>query len=376
MRSRRSRQEAAAEVARRRLELLGAELAGLRPDRPELPDPGRQDGPGEPSPAATGAGGSGSGVAGLGRAGEAEAGAVNADAGQARAVDAGPAEEPDPESPTAAGDSPPAAGAPAPPVSEPGRRPVARPGRHARRGVGRAGAVAGWLTDRLPAPVSGRVQLGASHLTVVAVIVAASLAATCWWVLRADGRTQPVPVAAGRARSTPSALVTPSSPLPAGAGGSAMPAPSAGPSTTIVVDVAGKVRHPGIATLPLGARVVDALEAAGGVRKGVRLGSLNLARVLTDGEQVLVGVPAAAGVAASAAGAPTSGASGVAGTMVNINTAGQSELETLPGVGPVTAQAILQWRSDNGAFTSVDELLEVSGIGDATLAKIAPYVTL
>jgi competence protein ComEA len=178
-----------------------------------------------------------------------------------------------------------------------------------------------------------------------------------------------VPVAADAPVSAPSALVTPTAAAPAEVGGS----PSASPSTTIVVDVAGKVRRPGIATLPLGARVVDALEAAGGVRKGVRLGSLNLARVLTDGEQVLVGVPAAAGVAASAAGAPASGA---AAPMVNINTAAQSELETLPGVGPVTAQAILQWRTENGAFTAVDELLEVSGIGEATLAKIAPYVTL
>jgi competence protein ComEA len=105
----------------------------------------------------------------------------------------------------------------------------------------------------------------------------------------------------------------------------------------------------------------------------VPLGSLNLARVLVDGEQVVVGVGAPPGVAASAAAAPTSGA---AVPMVDINTASQADLEALPGVGPVTARSILDFRAENGTFTSVDELLEVSGIGDATLARIAPYVTL
>jgi competence protein ComEA len=178
-----------------------------------------------------------------------------------------------------------------------------------------------------------------------------------------------------------SAPPTPLVPATSPAGVGATPAdPSstgaaASPSGTIVVDVAGKVRRPGIATLPLGSRVVDALEAAGGARPGVRLGTLNLARVLTDGEQVVVGVPAPPGVAASAADAPGAGTAGDT-PMVNLNTATQAELEELPGVGPVTAQSILAFRSENGAFTAVDELLEVSGIGDATLAKIAPYVTL
>jgi competence protein ComEA len=123
---------------------------------------------------------------------------------------------------------------------------------------------------------------------------------------------------------------------------------------------------------------VDALEAAGGARRGVPLGSLNLARVLTDGEQVVVGVPGPPGVAASAASAPTAPISGSGGAvpMVNINTAGQAELEQLPGIGPVTAQSILAFRTERGTFTSVDELLEVSGIGDVTLAEIAPFVTL
>jgi competence protein ComEA len=96
--------------------------------------------------------------------------------------------------------------------------------------------------------------------------------------------------------------------------------------------------------------------------------------VLTDGEQVVVGQPGVPGVAASAAAAP--GAGGGATPLVNLNSATQAELEELPGVGPVTAQAILTFRTEQGAFTAVDELLEVSGIGDATLAQIAPFVTL
>jgi competence protein ComEA len=231
--------------------------------------------------------------------------------------------------------------------------------------------------------------MSASHLAVVAVLVLGGLALTAWWVSRADGSQSVVPLAAGApAPSTneqrrtgeqpaatagaPSALVTPA-PGQTAATAPAGQASSSAATGTIVVDVTGKVRRPGIATLPLGSRVVDALESAGGPRRGVHLGRLNLARVLADGEQVVVGVPAPPGVAATAAAAPTS-ADGT--LMVNINTATQAELEELPGVGPVTAQSILDFRAENGTFTAVDELLEVSGIGNVTLAKMAPYVTL
>ena len=233
--------------------------------------------------------------------------------------------------------------------------------------------------------------MSTAHLVVVAVVVSGGLALTGWWVTRAGGADAALPPPPPA--SSPSVLVTPdgapSGPVPAS--GATVPAGAAGSAgaatpvvtptdsaSSIVVDVAGKVRRPGIAELPLGSRVVDALEAAGGARRGIRLGTLNLARVLVDGEQIVVGVRAPPGVAASAASAPiASSAAGSTPTpMVNINTAGQSELETLPGVGPVTAQAILELRAERGTFTAVDELLEVSGIGDVTLAKIAPYVTL
>ena len=137
--------------------------------------------------------------------------------------------------------------------------------------------------------------------------------------------------------------------------------------------MAGKVRSPGIAVLPPGSRVVDALEAAGGARRGVDLTSLNLARPLVDGEQILVGVTAPAGVPATV-GDP--GSATTAGALVNLNTADPPTLETLPGVGPVTAGAIISWRDQHGGFSAVEELLEVDGIGDATLAQIAPHVTI
>ena len=132
------------------------------------------------------------------------------------------------------------------------------------------------------------------------------------------------------------------------------------------------MRHPGIVVLHSGSRVVDALRAAGGARRGTRLGSLNLARVLTDGEQIVVGPaqPAPAPVAGpSPSGSPVVG-------LVDLNTADETALESLPEVGPVTAQAIIAWRTEHGAFTAISQLLDVDGIGDATLAQLTPYVTI
>ena len=133
--------------------------------------------------------------------------------------------------------------------------------------------------------------------------------------------------------------------------------------------------------LDAGARVTDALSAAGGAKRGVDLTSLNLARVLVDGEQIVVGArgAAAAGGATGAgpgAGGTPGGAPGASGPLVNLNLATQAELESLPQVGPVTAQSIIAWREQQGGFTSVDELLEVDGIGEKTLARLAPHVTV
>ncbi len=249
--------------------------------------------------------------------------------------------------------------------------PMARmPGRHASR---RASAAPTWGAV-VPDPLRGRIGIGSGQLAVVAVLAVLGLVATCWYLVRSGGHE----IAAPAAVQTPGeALVQPRGPGGAvgaaadGAGRSA--APSATPSATkVVVDVAGKVRRPGIAVLRSGARVVDAIRAAGGARPGVDLGSLNLAQVLTDGEQVVVGGPAVApgGVAAAASGAPPTA------SLVDLNTADQTALESLPEVGPVTAEAIIAWRTEHGGFSAVSQLLDVDGIGDATLAKLTPYVTL
>lgn len=226
---------------------------------------------------------------------------------------------------------------------------VPRPGRHAARRE----LEAGWLPEAL----RGRIALGPAQVAVVAVVLAVGLAVSAWWVLRSQPEpVAPVPVDAP--------LISPV----------AQPEGSASPPAELVVDVAGRVRRPGIVVLEPGARVVDALKAAGGAVRRVDLSTLNLARQVVDGEQILVGVAAPAGIAASAATNPV--APGSTGGLVNINTAGQAELEELPGVGPVTAAAIIAFRTEQGAFTAVDQLLDVSGIGEATLAEIAPHVTV
>lgn len=226
---------------------------------------------------------------------------------------------------------------PEPPAASPAAIIVPEPGRHADL---------------------RRLRLTPAHLAVVAVLAAAALALVAWVTLHRTPQeiSAPPAAAAGPSAST--------SPLLVAATG------STGSRTEVVIDVAGKVRRPGVATLPAGSRVIDALKHAGGARRGVDLSGLNLARLLVDGEQILVGSPSAPGHAAGSVSAPATG------TLVNLNTASSEELDGLPGVGPVTASKILDWRTEHGAFSSVDELLDVDGIGAKTLAELAPHVTL
>jgi competence protein ComEA len=151
--------------------------------------------------------------------------------------------------------------------------------------------------------------------------------------------------------------------------GSPIPSPGIAPppAAELVVDVQGKVRRPGVVRLPAGARVLDALRAAGGPRPGVPTTSLNLARQLTDGEQVVLD-PAGAVAVGSAT------VSGAAGGVVNLNTASLEDLDGLPGVGPVLAQRILDWREEHGRFSAVEELQEVPGIGPSTFADLKDRV--
>ncbi|WP_323180432.1 MULTISPECIES: ComEA family DNA-binding protein [unclassified Streptomyces] len=139
--------------------------------------------------------------------------------------------------------------------------------------------------------------------------------------------------------------------------------------------MSGKVRRPGIRELPSGSRVADALRAAGGVRDGADLTGLNRARVLMDGEQIVVGAPPGSSTAGGAAGvAMGSGGGSAAAGPVSLNTATVEQLDTLPGVGPVLAQHIVDYRTQHGGFRSIDELREVNGIGDRRFADLQPLV--
>jgi competence protein ComEA len=159
-------------------------------------------------------------------------------------------------------------------------------------------------------------------------------------------------------------------------GGVSNTAGSAG--AEIVVDVSGKVREPGIQRLPAGSRVADALKAAGGVRPGTNTDTLNRARFLVDGEQVVVGGPAAPApvpVPVPGMGGPVAGGPvGTAAAPVSLNTATVDQLDTLPGVGPVLAQHIVDYRTQHGGFRSVNELREVNGIGDRRFADLRNLV--
>jgi competence protein ComEA len=169
-----------------------------------------------------------------------------------------------------------------------------------------------------------------------AVLLAALAAALGMWLSR--------PVL-----ERPPTLPAPATPTAAHSAGAGRPS---GPSSaSLVVSVVGKVARPGLVTVPDGSRVADALRAAGGPLPDADLTPLNLARKLSDGEQVAVGVPQPQ----PAPGQPPG--------KVNLNTATETDLETLPGVGPAMAQRILQWRTKNGRFQSVDQLREVDGIG-------------
>lgn len=166
---------------------------------------------------------------------------------------------------------------------------------------------------------------------------------------------------------------------------------TASQASTLIVHVSGAVESPGVVELVAGARVHDAVEAAGGAEPEADLAAVNLARPVTDGEQIHVPVPGEEPPAAAAPPARPGGAGddsgpgltdgstageGPGGTpMIDINTAGVDQLDELPGVGPAIAQRIVEHREANGPFRSVDDLVEVSGIGPATVEKIRPRAT-
>jgi competence protein ComEA len=219
----------------------------------------------------------------------------------------------------------------------------------------------GYFGHDLP---SGRDRLNARSLMdpgargarvlVLFAAVSALVAGVYFWM----SRPRPLPVSPPS--GTPSLTSVAAAPTPA----------TTSHGITVVVHVHGKVRRPGIVTLPAGSRVADAIKAAGGVRPGARTGSLNLARKLVDGEQIPVGVKGApdaappGGIPGPAGPAGSAGSGGPGGTgPLDLNTATVDQLDQLPGVGPVLAQRIVDYRTQHGGFRSVEQLQEVSGIG-------------
>ncbi|MFD4027730.1 helix-hairpin-helix domain-containing protein [Streptomyces sp. NPDC058576] len=216
------------------------------------------------------------------------------------------------------------------------------------------------------------------------LLAAVAVATLHFWSVRPQAVRAPDPVADEAAASAlpPDPLRTSvPDPVPRPAAGEP---PAAGGSGNrigqIVVDVSGKVHRPGVRRLPAGSRVADALEAAGGVRAGTDVTGLNRARLLVDGEQVAVGLPPGPSVTGTTGGggvgAGPAGPPGGAGPSapLSLNTATAEQLETLPGVGPVLAQHMIDYRTENNGFRSVDELRQVDGIGDRRFADLQPLV--
>ncbi|MFJ7329981.1 helix-hairpin-helix domain-containing protein [Streptomyces cyaneofuscatus] len=242
------------------------------------------------------------------------------------------------------------------------------------------GRVVSGLRDRVPLWV--RIRWGPAPRTLAALalvlVAAVGLAAFHFWSVRPQGVRAPETVEAGAVAVAEDPLrATGADPVPRPVAG-APPSPPPEPAGEIVVDVSGKVHRPGVQRLPAGSRVADALRAAGGVRAGTDVTGLNRARLLVDGEQVAVGLPqapAALGATGGAAGGVT-GAPGTSGPAapLSLSAATKEQLETLPGVGPVLAQHIIDHRTENGGFRSVDELRQVNGIGDRRFADLRPLV--
>lgn len=198
----------------------------------------------------------------------------------------------------------------------------------------------GWI-DRLRLVPSRPAVLGLVVVAVLSALVAAA-------VLH---RARPVEVAVPALRQA----------------GQAVTGASPSPGAEVVVSVVGKVRRPGLVRLPLGARVDDAVRAAGGATAA--LGLLNVARKVIDGEQILVGV-------ALPAGSAPAGSASTGNGLLDLNAATVAELDDLPGIGPVLAERIVEWRTEHGRFASVDQLREVPGIGESKYLSVKSKVAV
>lgn len=145
----------------------------------------------------------------------------------------------------------------------------------------------------------------------------------------------------------------------------------------ITVYLVGAVQSPGIYTLPAGSRIQDAVQAAGGLLSEANPGAVNLAAILIDGERIVIPVLPEFDNSSAATGELSERSTSLEGiVLININTASQSELESLPGIGPKTAQKIIEYRQSHGPFLTIEDLLDIPGIGDKTLAEIKDLITV
>ncbi|WP_041782043.1 ComEA family DNA-binding protein [Mycolicibacterium chubuense] len=238
-----------------------------------------------------------------------------------------------------------------------------------------------WLPDPAPAGPAAwlsriRADPGRTGVIALCAVAAVAVLVTVISVMRDK------PPAVVSAKLPPVEMVSSAAPTTSGAPSSGAP----GSPEPVVVSVVGLVHTPGLVTLKSGARIADAIDAAGGALDGADVMGLNMARRVTDGEQIVVGIDAPPGQPAEMGSSVVPGAtppdgvapppettSGAKG-LVDLNTATAEELDALPGVGPVTAAAIVAWRETNGRFRSVDQLGEVDGIGPARLGKLRDLV--
>src|SRR5690625_2051118 len=233
---------------------------------------------------------------------------------------------------------------------------------------------------------------GLSLRLVIGVLIVVAVILLGIW---APWETAPITIAVpAQEPAEPADLAEPGAPARSDPGPQASPLQSPPPpapvasSATITINVVGHVAKPGVHTLPAGARVVDAIEAAGGATPPADLTRLNLARVLSDEEYLAVlatsedppellepHAPAASGATPPDSG-PGEGEGQGGGGVLNLNTATEEQLQSLPGVGPVMAGRIVAWREEHAGFRSVDELHEISGVGPKVFAQLEPLVTV
>jgi len=256
-----------------------------------------------------------------------------------------------------------------------------------------------WVPESLR---DARIDPGRRGLLVLLLVAAVAAVATAVGVWRDRPEPRPVetvalaPAANGTGLAALASVANPADLPTSGAApisgaaaisGTGAATASTGPPTEIVVSVTGLVAHPGVVTLPAGARVTDAITAAGGSTADADLTGLNLAAKLVDGDSVVIagtstgtgnsGVSGAGSAHSPSPGNPAAaGGQQTSSPLIDLNTADETALDSLPGVGPVMAQNILAWRQQNGRFNTVEQLQEISGIGPARYAQISALVTV